>query len=239
MEHIRINLWSTPRNVSTALMYSFAQREDTQVFDEPLYAHYLLQSGDQHPGREETLQKQENDGNKVVEDVLLGDHEKKVLFFKQMSHHLINLDTSFIKDMVNILLVRNPAEIIHSYAKVNPHPTLDNVGLKKQYELYSMLKENGGITAIIDAKYLLRHPDRMLENLCDKIGIPFDKAMLSWSKGARPEDGSWGKYWYKKLHKSTGFRPYQRRDVVLDGNNRLLANRCMPYYIPLLNETLK
>ena len=38
---LRIQLWSGPRNVSTALMYSFAQRPDTRVVDEPLYAHYL------------------------------------------------------------------------------------------------------------------------------------------------------------------------------------------------------
>ena len=37
----RICLWSGPRNISTALMYSFAQRDDTAVYDEPLYAHYL------------------------------------------------------------------------------------------------------------------------------------------------------------------------------------------------------
>ena len=37
----KICLWSCPRNVSTALMYSFRSRPDTMVFDEPLYAHYL------------------------------------------------------------------------------------------------------------------------------------------------------------------------------------------------------
>ena len=41
MEPARICLWSGPRNVSTALMYSFAQRPDTRVVDEPLYGHYL------------------------------------------------------------------------------------------------------------------------------------------------------------------------------------------------------
>ena len=61
----RICLWSCPRNVSTALMYSFAQRRDTKVFDEPLYAHYLLQSGVEHPARGEVLKFQENDGNKI------------------------------------------------------------------------------------------------------------------------------------------------------------------------------
>ena len=35
---MRIALWSGPRNVSTALMYSFRQRPDTTVIDEPLYS---------------------------------------------------------------------------------------------------------------------------------------------------------------------------------------------------------
>ena len=36
-----INLISGPRNVSTALMYSFAQRNDTNYYDEPFYGYYL------------------------------------------------------------------------------------------------------------------------------------------------------------------------------------------------------
>ena len=50
MEKI-ICLWSCPRNVSTALMYSFGSREDTSIFDEPLYGHYLRKSKLKHPGR--------------------------------------------------------------------------------------------------------------------------------------------------------------------------------------------
>ena len=46
-----INLISGPRNLSTALKYSFAQRPDTKVIDEPIYAHYLLSTGISHPGR--------------------------------------------------------------------------------------------------------------------------------------------------------------------------------------------
>ena len=67
----KICLWSCPRNVSTALMYSFRERPDTLVFDEPLYAHYLGVSGVKHPGREDTLISQENDGEKVVQDIIL------------------------------------------------------------------------------------------------------------------------------------------------------------------------
>ena len=53
----KICSWSGPRNVSTAFMYSFAQREDTIVVDEPLYGHYLRISGAKHPGHHEIMQK--------------------------------------------------------------------------------------------------------------------------------------------------------------------------------------
>ena len=35
-------MWSGPRNISTALMRSFENRDDTAVLDEPFYAINLL-----------------------------------------------------------------------------------------------------------------------------------------------------------------------------------------------------
>ena len=53
----KIMLWSSPRNISTALMYSFAQRSDTKVVDEPFYAYYLTQVNNKvdHPGKRKLL----------------------------------------------------------------------------------------------------------------------------------------------------------------------------------------
>jgi len=65
-----ICLWSGPRNVSTALMYSFAERPDTCVVDEPLYGHYLRVSGADHPGRSEVLQAMDCDGDAVIRNLL-------------------------------------------------------------------------------------------------------------------------------------------------------------------------
>ena len=39
-----IAMWSGPRNLSTAMMRSFENREDTVVFDEPFYACLLYTS---------------------------------------------------------------------------------------------------------------------------------------------------------------------------------------------------
>src|ERR687883_192922 len=49
-ECLKLSVWSGPRNVSTALMYSFRQRPDTLVVDEPLYGHYLRVTSADHPG---------------------------------------------------------------------------------------------------------------------------------------------------------------------------------------------
>lgn len=87
----KICLWSCPRNVSTALMYSFIERPDIQVFDEPLYAHYLHTTNLDHPGRKEILSSQQKNGKKVIYDIILKDHTKNS-FFKLMTHFLVDID---------------------------------------------------------------------------------------------------------------------------------------------------
>jgi hypothetical protein len=233
-----ICLWSCPRNVSTALMYAFAQREDVKVFDEPLYAHYLKVSGAMHPAREQVLEALENDGNKVVQEVILQKSEK-LLFHKLMTHFLIGIDTEFLSEVVNIIFIRNPEEIITSYSKVIPNPKMNDIGVKQQYELYLSLKEIGKTPIVLDSKYLLKNPELMLRKLCDVLGISFDEKMLKWEKGARKEDGVWAKYWYKNIHNSTGFLPYAKKEITLTGSNAELAEECLPYYEFLIAKSIQ
>jgi len=47
-------------------MYSFRQRSDTVVVDEPLYGHYLRTTGADHPGAREVTEEMDNDGERVV-----------------------------------------------------------------------------------------------------------------------------------------------------------------------------
>ena len=224
-----ICLWSCPRNVSTALMYSFAQREDTSVFDEPLYAHYLKVSGAKHPAREEVLRSLDNDGNKVVQEVILQENNK-ILFHKLMTHFLIDIDTEFLSAVTNIIFIRDPKEIIASYSKVIPNPTMEDIGIKKQYELYLDLKKRGKEPIILDSKYLLQNPGLILKKICLLLEMPFDKKMLEWERGARVEDGIWASYWYKNIHNSTGFFPYTTQTIRLTESNAILAKECLPYY---------
>ena len=224
-----ICLWSCPRNLSTALMYAFAQREDTKVFDEPLYAHYLKVSGVKHPAREQVLEALENDGNKVVKEVILQESDK-LLFHKLMTHFLIGIDTEFLSEVINIIFIRNPEEIITSYSKVIPNPSMNDIGVKQQYELFLDLERRGIEPIVFDSKYLLKNPELMLSKLCKILDVSFDKKMLEWKKGARKEDGVWAKYWYKNIHNSTGFLPYAKKAITLTGSNAELAEECLTYY---------
>lgn len=228
----RINAWSSPRNISTAFMYAFAQRPDTSVVDEPLYAHYLTQTDSTvlHPGKDEILASQENDGNKVIENVLFAKYPSPIVLFKQMTHHLLSIDRQFLLNMENILLIRHPRAIIASYAKVIPNPSMQDIGIAQQYKLYSWLNDKRKTPAVIDAQQLLLNPRRVMEQLCLALDIPFEECMLSWTPGSRPEDGVWARYWYSSVHQSSGFQPYIHQEYALRPELEKLAESCLPYY---------
>ena len=58
---VSIAMWSGPRNISTAMMYSFDNREDCFASDEPLYAHYLARTGIKHPDADVVMAHHETD----------------------------------------------------------------------------------------------------------------------------------------------------------------------------------
>ncbi|WP_299333883.1 sulfotransferase family protein [uncultured Psychroserpens sp.] len=227
----RISVWSGPRNISTALMYSFAQRQDTRVFDEPLYAYYLNNSSAKtyHPGAEEILRTMENDGSAVVE-MMLNYSEKPVLFFKNMTHHILDLDRSFMKQLTNVILTRDPKEMLPSFDKVIKNPTIDDVGYKLHIDLLNEFEKQDIDYVVLDAKNVLLNPEGVLKQLCEHVGISFDKHMLNWTPAKRPEDGVWAKYWYTNVHKSSGFSTYTPKTDPFPQHLIPLLNECQPYY---------
>ncbi|MDR8393937.1 sulfotransferase family protein [Aliifodinibius sp. S!AR15-10] len=235
----RICLWSGPRNISTALMYSFAQRKDTTVVDEPLYAHYLTSTDadEYHPGAEDVIADQHNDGERVVREVILGDYETPVVFFKHMTHHLVDLDWSFMKDTINLILTRDPRDMLPSYAKQVNQPAMRDVGYAKHLELLEYLQSIGQQPMVIDSKQVLMDPKGKLTEICHGLGIPFDEAMLSWEAGARPEDGVWADHWYHNVHRSTGFKPYTPKTEPFPEHLKELLKECQPIYHRLIGKS--
>ena len=171
-----INLISGPRNLSTALMYSFSRRPDTKVIDEPFYAHYLETTGIEHPGREETLNSISSEITEVLENI----YETsgcEVLFLKNMAHHHQQMDLDFLNKMTNLFLVRNPKQLIASFAQVINNPTMQDIGLQKSWELFNKIENQNPL--VLDSSEILKNPKTLLSKLCDKLDIPFSNSCVS------------------------------------------------------------
>lgn len=233
-----ICLWSGPRNVSTALMYSFAQRRDTRVVDEPLYGHYLRISNAVHPGRDEVMRSMNCDGDAVMRELLGSRSSKPILFMKHMAHHLVAIDRGFLGETANVFLIRDPREMLPSLTIQLPDASLADTGLAVQSALLAELQDRGTNPAVIDSRELLLDPEGVLESLCDHLGIGFEPRMLSWPEGPIAEDGVWAKHWYDSVHKSTGFSPYvakKRFPQELAG----LLDECSPHYEQLFRYAIR
>lgn len=232
---LRINMWSAPRTRSTAMMYSWRQRADTTVVDEPLFAHFLMATGAPRPGREETLATQDADIDRVLSEVILGDYPTPIVFFKQIANQLLpSVDHGFLAECRNLLLIREPRGMLGSLQKQLPQATLHDTGLEGCVDILEWLVERGERPIVVDSVRVQQDPAGVLTRVCDALGIPFDEAMLSWPPGPKPEDGAWAPYWYHSVHESTGWQPPEEREVTLRPNIEEVLEQALPLYERLL-----
>lgn len=225
-----IHSWSAPRSLSTSLMYSFAQRSDMEVLDEPLYANFVRVTGLDRPYRQELLSKMDSDGNKVVKDVIFGPGRKKYRFCKHIAkQRLCGLPNDLMKKGKHFILIRNPLDILPSFDKVVP-PSFFELGLAELVSIYNDLRELGRPPPVIDSEDLRRDPEATLRGLCDDLDIPFQDAMLKWAAGPKPIDGIWAPWWYTSVHKSTGFEQARKYPVPFPFSLYDLLEQSLPLY---------
>ena len=228
---LRIAMFSGPRNISTAMMRSWENRSDTDVVDEPYYANFLEATGFDHPGRTETLASQSSDADRIGR-ALCGPspNGSAVWYQKHMTHHLREgMDLEWMKSVLPCFLIRQPDEMLASLHAKTPCPTVDDTGLPRQVQLFDQAMADD-IPPVVDAREVLERPREMLGALCDRIGIPFEDAMLSWPAGARDTDGAWAPYWYDSVWKSTGFQPWTSRSIDLPASLRPVLEECERCY---------
>ena len=134
--------------------------------------------------------------------------EKRIHYQKHMAHHLLpEMEGPWLERLTHAFLIRDPAEMVVSLARVTEHPGPDDTGLPNQCALYRRVTEKMGHPApVIDARDVLENPAGILEKLCAALGVPWTPSMLSWEPGLRPEDGVWAPHWYDQVATSTGFR---------------------------------
>jgi len=228
----RLAVWSGPRTISTALMRSWENRSDTIVIDEPLYAHYLNATRLDHPGRAEVIGAGETDWRKVVATLLGPVPDGTGVFYqKHMAHHLLRgVDRGWVAELTNVLLIRDPHEVVASYVRSRADVTAEDLGLPQQVQLYDELVTAGTAPPVIDARDFLLDPESYLRAMCRHVGVDFTPRMLAWPPGRRESDGVWGRYWYDAVWRSTGFAEYRPRDPQLDGHAAAVAGECRPLY---------
>lgn len=230
-----IAMWSGPRNVSTALMYSFNQREDTQVYDEPFFGFFLKHTGVWRPSREEVLETMELDLSSIF-DQFDSEKNKDFLFLKNMANHVEGMDLNKLQSFKNIILVRHPLKVLKSYSKHIESPSALDLGYYHQTKILDFLKSKGLPSLIVNSDDVCEFPEKQLRRICAYLEIEFSQSMLSWEKGPIPEDGCWAKYWYHNVHQSEGFSASSSKPQSLKPELNEIYNESLNYYQKILND---
>ena len=204
---MQLAVWSGPRNISTALMYSFAQREDFFAIDEPFYAAYLSKTGLDHPMREEVIASQPIDPDVVIRTLTQPPSDGAAhMYQKHMTQHMIDaIPRVWMNTVTNVFLLRHPARVISSFSKKYENPTLHDIGFQKQIELFRFLRDAGHSPVMVNSHDIIRFPEKTLKKLCSHLSLDFDPVMLRWDIGGSRYDGVWAKHWYGAVHRSSGF----------------------------------
>lgn len=234
-----VSLWSGPRNRSTALMYSVAQRPHVEVVDEPLFGHYLALTGANRPSRQEVLATQETDPAKLLP--LLQPRERDV-FLKHMACHLNGWSPDVFQDHFHVLLIREPEAVVRSYRKGFAFPTIEDLGYAWQSKWLHHCQANGWPVLVLDSDVLAIDPEKSLRALCGFCGWDWDECMMRWTAGPRPEDGVWAKYWYANVHASTGWsapsNASENQTRPLNVHERKLVTDCQPHFDALRQHAM-
>lgn len=230
---MKIAMWSGPRNLSTAMMYSFAARGDCAVTDEPFYAAYLHATGVQHPMGAEIIAAGESDAAQVAAACLGPNPEGEPLWYqKHMTLHMIpGFDRSFLRGLTNVFLIRHPARVVASYSKKRESPNLADIGFVQQAELFDQVAQmTGSAPPVVDSADIRATPRDTLSRFCAALNIPFTDNMLRWPAGPKPYDGVWAPHWYNAVHASTGFDEPEGPLPDLSPEYQALVEQALPFY---------
>ena len=229
----RVFLWTTPRSISTAFMFSVSTLPNVQTFSEPFCAPYYSENPitwQEHTLPKETMDIHHRSFGETV-SWLLDEYPGKVVFVKDMAYFIrgrfdMLIDSRF-KSFTHSFLIRNPKRTIYSnYKKTDLFKEWyyrGDIGYREIYELYCFLRDNLGISPpIIDADDLLANPEGMMEVYCNEVGLDYKKGMTKWDpKSMDTQEFNdqlyFTKEWHEEALKSDGFKELEPLPVLPDG----------------------
>ena len=232
-------MWSGPRNLSTAMMRSFANRRDVKnVMDEPLYASYLFRSPKRHPMHEEILKSQPTSYKEAINNCL---KESPGIFFQKHMVQHVNFDESndWMSSLKNFFLIRKPESVIPSFCLKYPDADINDLGFYQQYELYKYISDiTNEEPPVVDATDIRNDPEKILKLLCKKLDIAWDSQMLKWQKGIHDYDGVWASHWYHSVHSSNCFIPEEIKITKFDKHINKLISKSSKFYDSLARKKI-
>lgn len=235
-----IHAISGPRNISTALMYSFAQRPNCEVIDEPFYAAYLKKKDLNHPGKTKTLKLYPNSFGGAIQRVqqFISSSEAKEVYIKNMAQHMVDANWDWAQEAIHVFWIRHPRKVIRSFSKVLPEVSLSDIGIEEQVNQWKGIQKFSGPKIIVNSDEMLNEPEKTFPIICDAIGIPFFKEMLSWPQGRKEYDGAWWPYWYSNVHKSSYFKKGSILGDPLEKKYSKIETEALEYYTELYHQRL-
>ena len=232
-------MWSGPRNLSTAMMRSFANRRDVMnVMDEPLYASYLFRSPKRHPMHDEILKSQPISYKEAINSCLI--ESSGISFQKHMVQH-VNFDESndWMSSLKNFFLIRKPEFVVPSFCLKYPDADINDLGFYQQYDLFKYISDiTNEEPPVVDATDIRNEPEKVLKLLCGELDIAWDSQMLKWQKGIHDYDGVWASHWYQSVHSSNCFIPEKNYSTDFDKNISELIFQSTKFYDSLAQKKI-
>ena len=217
-------------------MYSFAERSDTRVLDEPLFGHFLAHTGVERPSRKAVLESMPTGREDALASLVRREHDD-VLFLKHMANHLEGLAWEDVDgpDHAHVILTRHPDGVLPSYRAHIDAPTMLDLGYAHQRDIAARA---AGRVHVVTAESLFEAPEATLKALCAALDMPWEEGMLTWAPGGRPEDGIWATYWYEGVHRSSGWEPRSLQYGEVPPRLAPLRESCLEHYLALKDLAL-
>ncbi len=190
-------LWCHPRSVSTAFERVMRERGDLAVLHEPFMYHYYS-GGRSFPGFEPDPD--HPTGYDDIREMIRGRAADGPVFFKDMAYYVldeIGRDAGFAREMTHAFLVRDPAEAVVSYARVDPEMSREEIGFEAQWRLYVTLCGFGIAPRVILSETLRRAPEATMAAYWEAAGLPPVPEALTWDRTV-PEGWESVQAWHRK-----------------------------------------
>ncbi|MFF5228373.1 hypothetical protein [Dactylosporangium sp. NPDC000521] len=236
MSQSLLALWSAPRSRSTVFFRMMLERDDLRAVHEP-FCNIA------------------NDGRTLVEDrpvdsydelmdALLDLSATSTVFFKDTTdcrYDALFAREDFLKGARHAFLLRDPREIIPSYAAIRPEMAPHEVGVEYLHRIHQAVLDAGGEPIVIDSEDLVDRPEATVRAYCAAVGLPFREDVLQWQPGERPEWRQSAR-WHTDVSESSTVRRTERsyeRTTETDPLLRRYYEHHLPFYEQLLHRRIR